>query len=425
MLSLIIGNRIDMELNMDFGIGVLLGSLVGALVVALISFIYSGRRQAAIEQENIMLKARIEADDGNLDKFKNIASEVLADQTAKSNTEIRKTLDPLRENINNFKNRIEDLNKERAADNHALKEHINTLHQTSIQVSEEASNLTNALRSDKSVQGNWGEVILERLLEQSGLEKGREYFIQQSITDEQGARKRPDVIIKLPDDKSIIVDSKVSLNAYNDYCNSDDEVEQAIFLKKHIKAIDTHIQQLSAKDYEKLPGVNSLDYTLLFFPLEAAFLAAQKEDPSLFERGIAKNIILVTPSTLLATLKVIHNLWRNEKRVMNAQNIASEGGKLYDKFVGFVEDMNKLGKSLESAQQSFDGATNKLYQGRGNLITQTQRMSESAKKLDSGQNNKLLKEQDAAEENDVAIVDNLENMKKLGADAKKSIGHAS
>ncbi|MBE8182625.1 MAG: DNA recombination protein RmuC, partial [Candidatus Portiera sp.] len=302
------------------------------------------------------------------------------------------------------------------------KEHINTLNQRSIEVSEEAANLTNALRNDKTMQGSWGEVILERLLELSGLEKDREYFIQQSIVAEDGNRRRPDVILKLPDDKNIVIDSKVSLNAYNDYCNAKDEETQAIFIKKHVKAIDTHITTLSAKDYEKLPGVNSLDYTLMFFPLEAAFLAAQKEDPKLFERGIDKNIILVAPTTLLATLKVIHNLWRNEKRVMNAQQIATEGGKLYDKFVGFIEDMDKLGKSLDTAQQSFTGAQNKLHQGRGNLLGQADKMGESAKGLISGKSNKSSKQKDnESQEDNESIVGTIENMKSLGADAKKKI----
>lgn len=410
------------ELLADLGVDFWTGVIIGGLAVAFISYVYSNKQRLALQEENAQLKGKLDADDGNLDKIKNIANQLMTEQAAQSNVEIKKTLDPLKENINSFKNRLEDLDKERAADNRAIKEHINTLNQRSIEVSEEAANLTNALRNDKTMQGSWGEVILERLLELSGLEKDREYFIQQSIVAEDGNRRRPDVILKLPDDKNIVIDSKVSLNAYNDYCNAKDEETQAIFIKKHVKAIDTHITTLSAKDYEKLPGVNSLDYTLMFFPLEAAFLAAQKEDPKLFERGIDKNIILVAPTTLLATLKVIHNLWRNEKRVMNAQQIATEGGKLYDKFVGFIEDMDKLGKSLDTAQQSFTGAQNKLHQGRGNLLGQADKMGESAKGLISGKSNKSSKQKDnESQEDNESIVGTIENMKSLGADAKKKI----
>lgn len=413
------------SLNASF----LQGLILGGLVCAFISYVYYNKKRSVLEEENIRMKAELAADDGNLDKITTLVNQFTAEQTTKSNSEIKKTLEPLKENINNFKNRLEDLDKQRVADSSAIREHITNLQQTSNQVSEEASNLVNALRGDKKAQGDWGEVILERLLESSGLEKDREYFIQQSVKGEDGSIQRPDVIIKLPDNKNIIIDSKVSLNAYNDYCNAEDEASQNEFIQKHIKAIGNHIQTLSAKDYEKSPDINSLDYTLMFVPIEVAFLVALKADPNLFEKGISKNIILVAPTTLLSTLKVIHNLWRNEKRVMNAQKIATEGGKLYDKFAGFIEDMEKLGKSLGQAKDSFESAKKKLHTGRGDLLTQSDKMSKSAKGLlskddtsaNGGDKKKVTADQDEETSDDTSIVSSMENMKELGADAKKTI----
>lgn len=390
--------------------------ILGLLAGACLTYIFFSRRNSSIYQENLVLKAKLEADADNLDKFKLIAEQVLDGQSAKSGEELKKVLQPLHKDLDNFKNRLEDLNTKRAADNRALQEHIVNLQQSNTQLSEEAANLTSALRSDKKMQGDWGEVILEKLLEQSGLEKGREYVIQKSLKGDDGTSKRPDVIVHLPDEKSIIIDSKVSLVAYADYYNTDKENEQAVHLKKHVQAIDTHIKLLSSKDYEKLEGINTLDYTLMFFPLEGAFLTALKEDAQLFERGLSKNVILVTPSTLLATLKVIHNLWRNERRVQNAQQIATEGGRLFDKFHGFIADMEKIGKSLTGAQGSYDDAMNKLHTGSGNLLGRAQKM----KKIST----KLIRQKGKAEEvdaDDTSITESIEHMQELGVDSKKGL----
>ena len=348
----------------------------GLLLGAGIAYIVLMRGGNTATSENIKLKAQLEAEQNNIDRFENLAGKVLASQSDKSRVELEKTLSPLKQNLDNFRNRLEDLQRQRSKESSALTKHIEILQQSNSALSQQAENLTNALRSDKKMQGDWGEVILEKILQQSGLEEGREYETQSSFKDSEGKRFQPDVILKLPDDKNIIIDSKVSLNAYTDYCNEEDEQQQRIYLKQHIQAIDNHIVQLGSKNYENLKGLHSLDYILMFFPLEAAFLAAQKEDPQLFERGISKHIILVTPSTLLATLKVIHNIWRNEKRALNAQEIALEGGRLYDKFHGFVEDIQGVDKSLRQAQQNLDGAKNKLYEGRGNMISRAEKMKE-------------------------------------------------
>ena len=414
-----------MELAILIAAGVGIAGIIFGFII--------GRSTAggALKQENIELKAKLEAEENNLAKFENIANKVIAEQAAKSNEEIRKTLDPFQKNLETFRTRVEDLNTESAKGRQVLLEHIKELSTLSDQLSDETENLTNALRSDKKMQGDWGEVILEKVLEQSGLEKGREYEMQKSIKSDDGRHKRPDVIIHLPDKKNVIIDSKVSLNAYTEYVNAldegGDEADAAGHLKSHLKAIDNHISQLSSQEYEKLPGINSLEYTLLFFPLEPALVVAQKEDTTLVERALAKKIILVTPSTLLMTLKVIHNLWRNEHRVQNAEAIAREGGRLYDKFHGFITDMNNIGESLSKAQQSFQGAKNKLYEGSGDLLGRAKKMGKSQAKLAAGNSGSLDKAGNSkssgktdAKDNS-SIIDSVENMKDLGADTKKQL----
>ena len=246
-------------------------------------------------------------------------------------------------------------------------------------MSEEALNLTKALKGDSKKQGNWGELILEKVLEKSGLTKGREYDVQQSFTMEDGSRLQPDVIIRLPDSKNLIVDSKVSLVAYERYIASDDDdkASQDAFLKEHILSIRTHIKGLSGKNYQNLYGVGSPDFVLLFIPIEPAFILSISTDNDLYNDAFDKNVVLVSPTTLLATLRTIANVWKQEYQSQNAMEIAKQGADMYDKFVAFTEDLIKVGKLMDDSKKTYSEAMNKLYDGKGNLV----RRAENMKKL--------------------------------------------
>jgi DNA recombination protein RmuC len=237
-------------------------------------------------------------------------------------------------------------------------------------MNQEALNLTRALKGDKKSQGNWGEMILETVLEKSGLRKGIEYETQGAFRDENNALFKPDVIVRLPEDKDIIIDSKVSLLAYERHCSTQDDAERIAALKQHTEAVRTHIKSLSSKDYSGLKGLRSLDFVLLFMPIEAAFIAAFQADERLFTDAFEHKIIVVTPTTLLATLRTIENIWRYERQNENARAIADKAGIVYDKIRGFVEDLDKLGKQLSTVHMTYDGVMNKLTQGHGNLIRQ-------------------------------------------------------
>ena len=251
------------------------------------------------------------------------------------------------------------------------------------QMSKETLNLTKALKGDSKMQGNWGELILERVLEKSGLEKDREYFVQQSFTTEDGNRVFPDVVINLPDGKKMIVDSKVTLTAYERYINEEDDALKNQHLKEHVIAINRHVEQLGNKNYQDLYQMESPDFVLLFIPIESAFAIALNEDTNLYNKAFEKNIVIVTPSTLLATLRTIDSMWTNQKQQENALEIARQAGALYDKFEGFVQDLIKIGKKMDEAKIEYQGAMNKLVDGKGNLITSVEklkRMGAKAKK---------------------------------------------
>jgi len=314
-------------------------------------------------------------------QFRNLANEIL-EQKGKtfgeqSRQQLHDLLKPLGERIQTFEKKVEDTYGKEAQQRFALERHINALMEQSARISVDAANLTSALKGESKTQGIWGEVILERVLEKSGLEKGREYEIQVSMKDEDGRRQQPDVIVHLPDNKHVIIDAKVSLTAYEAYFSATDEDSRAILLRQHIQSIRSHIKGLSEKRYQLLEGVRSLDYVLLFLPVEAASALAIQNDERLFTEAFEQNIILVGPSTLLATLRTIQNIWRYEYQNKNAQQIAAEGGRLYDKFVSFCLDLDKIGERLTQAQQAYEQACNKLARGRGNLVNR----AESLKKL--------------------------------------------
>ncbi|MRH99937.1 DNA recombination protein RmuC [Kriegella sp. EG-1] len=324
-------------------------------------------------------------------EFENLANKILDEKsnkfTEQNQKNIKNILNPLQEKILLFEKKVEESRKENYGIHQALKEQLLNLQNQNLKITQEAENLTKALKGDSKMQGNWGELVLERVLEKSGLEKDREYLVQQSFTLEDGTRVLPDVIINLPDGKKMIVDSKVSLTDYERYVNAEDEFKDK-FLKDHINSLKKHVDQLSAKKYEDLYEMESPDFVLMFVPIEPAFAVAINNDNALYNKAFEQNIVIVTPSTLLATLRTIDSMWNNEKQQRNAIEIARQAGALYDKFEGFVGDLTKVGKRLDDAKNEYKGAMNKLVDGRGNIIT------------------------------------SIEKLKKMGAKAKKSIPEA-
>ena len=313
-------------------------------------------------------------------EFQNLANSIFEEKSQKfteqNRTELDTMLGPLREQIGNFKKRIEYIYDSESKDRVSLYNEIIHLKELNQRISNDATNLTNALKGDNKIQGAWGEVILERVLEESGLKKGREYEVQVSLRDKTGKRFQPDVLIQLPDGKNIIIDSKVSLTAYERYYSADTENECKKAFKEHILSIRTHIKNLSSKNYSDLAGIHSLDFILMFIPVEAAFLTAIDKDNKLFTEAIEKNIMIVSPSTLLITLRIIQNIWRYEYQNKNAREIANKAGDLYDKFVGFVEAIEDVGKQLAKAKQSYENAYSRLAKGKGNLIKRAYALKE-------------------------------------------------
>ncbi|WP_421865233.1 DNA recombination protein RmuC [Motiliproteus sp.] len=352
-------------------------------------------------------------------QFRALGQQIFEDNSRKFGSQqqekIQHLLQPLRDQLGDFRRRVDDVYDKEARDRQGLAEQINQLKQLNLQMSEDAVNLTNALKGENKTQGNWGELVLERVLEESGLRRGYEYELQFSTQNEEGRRLQPDVIIHLPDRKDIVVDSKVSLIAYERYCSSDDEAEREAALREHLLSVKRHIKGLSDKGYESLKGVRSLDFVLLFIPVEAAFLTAIEQDRSLFGDAFERNILLVSPSTLLVTLRTINNIWRYEKQNANAQEIAKRGGELYDKFVGFVAAMEDVGKYIDQSRRSYETAMGRLSTGKGNLVnraTALKKLGVRAKKdlpeaLVEGSDSDIkptITAPDAVEENDLTLI---------------------
>lgn len=311
-------------------------------------------------------------------QFENLANKILEEKTLKfteqNQQNLKNILNPLQEKITDFEKKVENTHKESIDYHAALRQQILGLKEMNLQMSKETLNLTKALKGDSKIQGNWGELVLERVLEKSGLEKGREYEIQKSFTTEEGNRVQPDVIINLPDGKKMIVDSKVSLTAYEKYINEEDDEQKSSFLKEHVNSLKRHVEQLGSKNYQHLYQMESPDFVLLFIPIEPAFAIALNEDTQLYNKAFERNIVIVTPSTLLATLRTIDSMWTNQKQQENAYEIAKQAGALYDKFDGFVTDLVKIGKKMDEAKTEYEGAMNKLVDGKGNLITSVQKL---------------------------------------------------
>ncbi|MBV7440947.1 DNA recombination protein RmuC [Weeksellaceae bacterium TAE3-ERU29] len=322
------------------------------------------------------------------EEFKNLAQKILEEKSEKFTQQNQQNLNtllaPLQQKISVFESKVEQTNKESIERNAALKQQILGLSELNKQMSEETKNLTRALKGENKTQGNWGEMILESVLEKSGLQKGLQYHVQQSFTTDSGKRLIPDVIIDLPENKKMIIDAKVSLVAYEKYINEPDERQKEFYLKKHLESIQIHIQKLSDKNYGHIHHENSPDFILLFIPIEAAFAAASHIKPDLYASAFDKNIILVSPTTLLAVLKTIDSIWQNEKQKRNVQEIAKEAGRLYDKFALLIDEMQKVGSQLTTTQNTYNSAMKKLT-GNRNLIK------------------------------------NIENLKKLGAKTSKNL----
>lgn len=309
--------------------------------------------------------------------FENLANQILENKSEKftrqNQVNLENLLQPFQERIREFEKKVDETYDKESKQRFTLEKEVQRLYELNQTLSKEANNLTNALKADTKKQGNWGEMILERILEASGLQKGLHYFLQESVREEDGKIKRPDVTIALPENKRIIVDSKVSLTAYERYCSAADNEERLVALKAHVQSVKNHIDELSGKDYEGLYQ-NSPDFVLLFIPVEPAFSAALMADNSLYEYAFRKRVILVSISTLLATLRIIDSMWRLEKQNKNAEEIVRQGAALYDKFAGFVEDLKAIGKSLEQTRDAYESAMNKLSTGRGNLISRAGNM---------------------------------------------------
>ena len=348
------------------------------------------QRQHAEEKLKLLSEARESMQNG----FKNLANEIFESKQKEfknqSKEQLSGVLDPLHERIKSFEKRVEDTYSNEAKERYSLQKEVKNLQELNARIAQDAVNLTNALKGESKKQGIWGEMVLERVLESSGLVKGREYELQVTLKSAEGTRLQPDAIVRLPEAKDVVIDSKVSLSSYEKYCSTDDETLGQAALTAHIRSIRTHIKQLSAKDYQSLKGIRTLDYILMFVPIESAFSLATQEDPDLYTDALARQIAIVTPSTLLATLRTIQNMWRIEQQNRNADDIADRAGKLYDKFVNFVADLELIGQRLDSTRGAWDDAWNKLIDGRGNLVKRAEDMKKLGAKVSKSLPQNLL-----------------------------------
>ncbi len=338
------------------------------------------RRQSADKLATLQQTAQ-EAKTVLSDQFKNLANEILEEKSKRFAEQNQQNLDillkPLQEKLTDFRKQVDATYQSEARERFALKQEVEKLAGLNLRMTDETRALTNALKGESKTQGDWGELVLETILENSGLRKGEEYLVQDTQTISDGSRLQPDVVIRLPESKHLVIDSKVSITAYTRYIQADDDTIKTAELNSHVLSIKQHIQGLSAKNYQDLYGVGSIDFVLMFIPIEPAFLAAMRHAPDIYQEALKKNIVIVCPSTLLATVRTVAHLWRQEHQNRNAQEIARQCASLYDKFVGFVEDLDKVGQRLEQAQISYADAVGKLKTGRGNLI----RTAENVKKL--------------------------------------------
>lgn len=340
------------------------------------------------------------------DQFNNLANKILEEKSQKFTEQNKQNIDqilhPLNEKLKDFEKKVEDTYVKNVKDRTDLQAEVRKLYDLNTKISEDANNLTKALKGDVKKQGNWGEMILERILENSGLEKNREYKTQESFAREGGGSYQPDVVIYLPDNKHIIIDAKVSLVAYENYVSSESKEDHARFMKDHLKSIRAHIKELSDKQYFKLEGLNTPEYVLLFIPIEASFSIAISEDNALFTEAWSNKIVIVSPSTLIATLMTVASIWNQENQTKNAIEIARQSGNLYDKFEGLLKDLTQLGKRIEDTQKYYNDSMNKLTEGKGNLISRVENLRTLGAKASKVLPQSLI---ERAKENDVTNID--------------------
>ncbi|MGH7884725.1 MAG: DNA recombination protein RmuC, partial [Thermodesulfobacteriota bacterium] len=352
----------------------------------------------------------IEAKEKLAEQFENLGNRIFESNTKKfsdnNKMSLENLLNPLRDQIKDFDKKISDTYEKESKERVLILNQIENLKNLNNKISQDAINLTNALKGESKTQGTWGEVVLEKVLEMSGLVKGREYEAQENYFRAwDDKRFRPDVIVHLPEGKQVVIDSKVSLKAYEEYSSSLDENEKSIALKNHISSINNHIKNLGSKGYEDLKGINSLNYVLMFIPIESAFMLAIENDKEIFKSAFDKNIILVCPSTLLATLRTVQSIWQFEYQNRNAQDIADRAGKLFDRFVEFVDHLEKVGRSLNQATKSYEDSIKALSTGKGNLIKQVTQLEEL------GIKNRKKISSDILEQSDTLDIDERDNFK--------------
>ena len=331
-------------------------------------------------------------------QFENMANEIFEKKSEKFTEQNQKNINlilkPLGEKIKSFEQSVEDKYVKDQKNKAGLSEQIKLLQETNQQISQDANNLAKALKGDSKVQGDWGELQLEVLLEKSGLYKGVHFRTQNSLKDEEGNDKRPDCIIDLPDDKNLIIDSKVSLSAYEQYVNSEDELKKQVLLKQHLESIKKHIKDLAGKDYPNLYSINTPDYVLMFVPIEPALTLALQEDVEIFNLALNKNIILVSTSTLMATMRTVSFIWQQENQKKNVLEIARQSGALYEKFIGFTNDLEGVGKAIENAHKKYEAAQSKLISGRGNLVNSVEKIKKLGAKTNKSISQDLIDKSD-------------------------------
>lgn len=340
----------------------------------------NARFDAERSQSEEKLTLLLDAKEALSNQFKSLANEILEEKakrfTEQNQTNIGQLLEPLKTKLQEFQGKVEEVYVQEGKDRTALAEQVRQLMDLNQSLSQDAKNLTRALKGSSKAQGNWGELVLERVLEASGLRKGEEYDVQESHTREDGSRAQPDVVVHLPEERHLVVDAKVSLTAYEDFASAEEEGDRQSATKRHLDSVRSHIKGLSDKNYQALYGLKSLDFVLMFVPIEPAFMLAVTHDRELFMDAWKRNVLLVSPSTLLFVVRTVAHLWRQEAQNRNAQDIAKRGAELYDKLVGFVEDMESLGNRLKQAQKEYDSAHNKLTGGRGNVIRQAEMLKQ-------------------------------------------------
>ncbi len=363
-----------------------------------------GQRLARAEEEFRNLREKLQTQKQEMEElqkkftteFENVANRILkknsAEFTETNQKNINDILSPLKEKIQLFEKKVEETYEKGLKDQTDLKVELKKLHELNEKIGDDARNLTKALKSDSKTQGNWGELVLERILEKSGLQKGREYNTQVTDKNQDGDTIKPDVVILLPDQKHIIIDSKVSLTAYEKFVNATSELETEQALKEHVLSLKNHIKGLGEKHYPTAKKLNTPDFVLMFLPIESSFGVAVEEDKELFDIAWKRNIVVVSPSTLLATLRTIASIWKQENQTRNALEIARQGGALYDKFVNFVGDLEKIGSSIDATRKNYDLAFNKLKDGRGNLIRSAEKLRELGAKNSKELSQGLLEE---------------------------------